>query len=109
MSRRRKLTCLAVLVMLLLASVYLVSLFRSPTGELLVDSNPPGSVIFLDGQRRGVTPQSFVLSTSDPHEVYVESAGRRYGPHRISLLPGEKRVLSVSSDPQPTRKRLPGN
>jgi hypothetical protein len=63
-------------------------------GSVVIDSRPAGAVVFIDGQRAGVTPLTITLGAGD-HTVRMEHAGYRSVTTRIDVKAGERARVAV--------------
>jgi hypothetical protein len=83
-ARKRVIAAAAVLVLIASASTFAARLyFRAPaapaptTGRLVVNTNPPGVRIAIDGQDRGTSPLRLELNSGDHVVDVVSASGRR--------------------------------
>ena len=67
-----------------------------PEAELLVESLPSGAEIFLDGERRGVTPARVRLKKIAPVRVRVSHRGYRDAEATGQWLPGDTEIVRLS-------------
>ena len=65
--RNRAAVAAAVLVAIVTAGVFAIKSYARvpPTGELVVNSNPDGVEVFINGKKHGTTPITLVLPTGD--------------------------------------------
>ena len=65
--RNRAAVAAAVLVAIVTAGVFAIKSYARvpPTGELVVNTNPDGVEVFIDGKKRGSTPITLELPTGD--------------------------------------------
>jgi PEGA domain-containing protein len=65
--RNRAAVAAAVLVAIVTAGVFAIKSYARvpPTGELVVNTNPDGVQVFIDGKKRGMTPITLELPTGD--------------------------------------------
>jgi hypothetical protein len=79
------------------------------TGDVSIDSNPPGAEILIDGKPSGVTPHTAALDAGS-HTITISKAGHTAVTRTIEVAAGQKATvavgltelaatLSVSSDP----------
>jgi len=64
-----------------------------PEAELLVESLPSGAEIFVDGERRGVTPARVRTKQIAPVRIRVSHPGYRDVESTGQWLPGDKEIL----------------
>ena len=64
-----------------------------PEAELLVESLPSGAEIFVDGERRGVTPARVRMKNIAPARIRVSHAGYRDSEATGQWLPGDTEIL----------------
>jgi hypothetical protein len=69
---------------------------RVPEAELLVESLPSGAEIFVDGERRGVTPARVRMKNIAPVRIRVSHPGYRSAETTGQWLPGDSEVLRFS-------------
>lgn len=76
----------------LTAGTYLTSMeSRSGgTGRLMVNSNPSGAIVTIDGRSRGTTPMSMALLPGEHHLEVISESGRHSEP--VYVLPNESIV-----------------
>jgi len=67
-----------------------------PEAELLVESLPSGAEIFIDGERRGVTPARVRTKEIAPIRIRVSHAGYRDAETTGQWLPGDTEILRFS-------------
>jgi len=67
-----------------------------PEAELLVESLPSGAEIFVDGERRGVTPARVRTKEIAPIRIRVSHAGYRDAETMGQWLPGDTEILRFS-------------
>ena len=67
-----------------------------PEAELLVESLPSGALIFVDGERRGVTPARVRTKGIAPVRIRVSHAGYRDAETEGQWLPGDTEILRFS-------------
>ena len=67
-----------------------------PEAELLVESLPSGAEIFVDGERRGVTPARVRTKEIAPVRIRVSHAGYRDAETMGQWLPGDTEILRFS-------------
>jgi len=67
-----------------------------PEAELLVESLPSGAVIFVDGERRGVTPARVRTKNISPVRIRVSHTGYRDAEATGQWLPGDTEILRFS-------------
>jgi hypothetical protein len=67
-----------------------------PEAELLVESLPSGAEIFVDGERRGVTPARVRTKNIAPVRIRVSHAGYRDAEATGQWLPGDTEILRFS-------------
>ena len=67
-----------------------------PEAELLVESVPSGAEIFIDGERRGVTPARVGIKQIAPVRIRVSHAGYRDAEATGQWLPGDTEILRFS-------------
>ena len=72
-------------------------------GALTVDSDPPGSVVFVDGQEIGETPVELARLRVGSHVVRIERDG--YDRWTAAVLVAADRQTSVSAKLQALRGR----
>ena len=64
-----------------------------PEAELLVESLPSGAEIFVDGERRGVTPARVRMKDIRPVRIRISHAGYRDAESAGQWLPGDTEIL----------------
>ena len=64
-----------------------------PEAELLVESLPSGAEIFVDGERRGVTPARVRMKNIAPVRIRVSHPGYRDAETTGQWLPGDTEIL----------------
>ncbi len=67
-----------------------------PEAELLVESLPSGAEIFVDGERRGVTPARVRTKNIAPLRIRVSHPGYRDAEATGQWLPGDTEILRFS-------------
>jgi hypothetical protein len=67
-----------------------------PEAELLVESLPSGAEIFVDGERRGVTPARVRMKDIAPVRIRVSHSGYRDAETAGQWLPGDTEILRFS-------------
>ena len=67
-----------------------------PEAELLVESLPSGAEIFVDGERRGVTPAHVRMKDIAPVRIRVSHSGYRDAETAGQWLPGDTEILRFS-------------
>ncbi len=67
-----------------------------PEAELLVESLPSGAEIFVDGERRGVTPARVGTRNIAPVRIRVSHAGYRDAEATGQWLPGDTEIVRFS-------------
>ncbi|MHB1024791.1 MAG: PEGA domain-containing protein [Desulfobacteria bacterium] len=67
-----------------------------PEAELLVESLPSGAEIFVDGERRGVTPARVRMKNISPVRIRVSHPGYRDAETAGQWLPGDTEILRFS-------------
>ena len=67
-----------------------------PEAELLIESLPSGAEIFVDGERRGVTPARVRTKVIGPVRIRVSHAGYRDAETAGQWLPGDTEILRFS-------------
>ena len=67
-----------------------------PEAELLVESLPSGAEIFVDGERRGVTPARVRTKNITPVRIRVSHPGYRDAGTTGQWLPGDTEILRFS-------------
>ena len=67
-----------------------------PEAELLVESLPSGAEIFVDGERRGVTPARVRTKNIDTVRIRVSHTGYRDAEATGQWLPGDTEILRFS-------------
>jgi hypothetical protein len=67
-----------------------------PEAELLVESLPSGAEIFVDGERRGVTPARVRTKNIAPVRIRVSHPGYREAETTGQWLPGDTEILRFS-------------
>ncbi|MBI1741778.1 DUF4384 domain-containing protein [Candidatus Acetothermia bacterium] len=65
------------------------------TAFLLIESNPSGAQVFLNGQARGATPASFLLAAG-AYQILLRAPNCQDFFANIVLAPGEQRRLSAT-------------
>jgi serine/threonine protein kinase len=85
--RRRRTVAAALFVTIasmatLTAGTYLTSIEAPPggVGRLMVNSNPPGAVVNVDGRARGTTPTALPLLPGEHRLEVISASGRRSEP-----------------------------
>jgi hypothetical protein len=77
------------------------------TGELFVDSDPPGASVSVDGEFRGETPLGVTTSGgAAPHTVLVSLDGFRPVEQQVTVAPGGSERLSLRLEPLPAALKL---
>ncbi len=64
-----------------------------PEAELLIESLPSGAEIFVDGERRGVTPARVRMKNIAPARIRVSHAGYRDAETTGQWLPGDAEIV----------------
>jgi len=64
-----------------------------PDTELLIESLPSGAEIFVDGERRGVTPARVRIKSTAPVRVRVSHPGYRDAEATGQWIPGDTEIL----------------
>jgi len=67
-----------------------------PEAELLVESLPSGAQIFVDGERRGITPARIRTKIIGPVRIRVSHPGYRDAEMMGQWLPGDTEILRFS-------------
>jgi hypothetical protein len=67
-------------------------------GQILVNTDPRGVVVKVDGQPRGLSPVS-VQAAPGTHEVRLEMGGFKAVTRKVSLRPGRDAVVSATMQP----------
>jgi hypothetical protein len=67
-----------------------------PEAEILVESLPSGAEIFVDGERRGVTPARVRTKNISPVRIRVSHPGYRDAETTGQWLPGDTEILRFS-------------
>ena len=67
-----------------------------PEAELLVESLPSGAQIFVDGERRGITPARVRTKNIGPVRIRVSHPGYRDAETTGQWLPGDTEILRFS-------------
>lgn len=67
-----------------------------PEAELLIESLPSGAEIFVDGERRGVTPARVRTKNIAPIRIRVSHTGYRDAEATGQWLPGDTEILRFS-------------
>ncbi|MGA8752468.1 PEGA domain-containing protein [Candidatus Deferrimicrobium sp.] len=67
-----------------------------PEAELLVESLPSGAEIFVDGERRGVTPARVRMKNIAPVRIRVSHPGYRDAETTGQWLPGDTEIVRFS-------------
>ena len=67
-----------------------------PEAELLIESLPSGAEIFVDGERRGVTPARVRTKNTAPVRIRVSHPGYRSAEKTGQWLPGDSEILRFS-------------
>jgi TonB family protein len=77
---------------------------RRDGGVVMLESDPPGASVFLDGTRVGVTPLPELQAPFGVHEVRIEAPRREPATLRLELSPERPlRALTVSLAPEHPR------
>jgi formylglycine-generating enzyme required for sulfatase activity len=69
-------------------------------GRLLVESDPAGASISVDGDFHGTTPTTMTLSSVEQHEVQLTKPGYTTTTRSVTLAPDEERALVLKLTPQ---------
>lgn len=56
---------------------------RGAEQKILVDSNPQGASVTIDGYDCGITPQYILLERKQPHQVLIEKPGYQTSAHYL--------------------------
>ena len=67
---------------------------RLTTAMIMIESNPPGGMIMIDGNEMGPTPANLQVNEGT-HEVSVELAGYRVGTETINVIGGQNQTVSL--------------
>jgi hypothetical protein len=67
-----------------------------PEAELLIESLPSGAEIFVDGERRGITPTRVRTKKIEPVRIRVSHPGYRDAETTGQWLPGDTEILRFS-------------
>lgn len=73
---------------------------RPTTGQVHLDSQPPGAAVTVDGEFRGETPLALEAAPGAEHVVVVSKPGHEPATLRLTLRPGEERRESVALEPR---------
>jgi len=68
----------------------------TPEAELLVQSLPPGTQIFVDGEKRGTTPARVRIASPGPHRIRLAHPGYRDATREGQWLPGDFEILDFT-------------
>ena len=71
-------------------------------GRLVVQTDPPGAVIFVDGDAVGAAPREIELSAGR-HEIAAEAPGHIRGARTVTSVAGVQERLQLRLIPQATR------
>ena len=86
----RALTVMASVLIVGLVLTGCATVLQGTSQSIMVDSDPRGATVFVDGQQRGITPTSFTLQKGRREQVIrVERDGYRV----------QQRPLTTSYDP----------
>lgn len=86
----RALTVMASVLIVGLVLTGCATVLQGTSQSIMVDSDPRGATVFVDGQQRGITPTSFTLQKGRREQVIrVEHDGYRV----------QQRPLTTSYDP----------
>lgn len=75
------------------------------TRKLVVDSEPQGAAVWLDGSHRGATPLALTLGTDGEHDVEVRHHGYLAWTTRVPAGAGEHRI-DARLEKQPTGRLI---
>jgi len=78
----------------------LPTVFLAPSdGNLVLESEPSGALVTVDGTFRGTTPLDLELPPGAPHEVTFSKAGYTPWGETVTLQPGNRTELSPTLSP----------
>lgn len=74
---------------------------RAPAGSLEITSDTEGAVVYLDGRRLGLAPQTETALAPGRYQVRVERFGREPFERDVEIRAGEERILRAALEPVP--------
>jgi sugar lactone lactonase YvrE len=74
----------------------------SPSGTIIVTSNPAGADVFIDAVLRGTTPATFTDLTPGTHSVTVSKIGYLGSYSTITVSPQQPSTVEVTLQPLPS-------
>lgn len=92
---------ITVLVLVLAVTGLLPGCGRNVPAKLLVESEPKGAVVFLDGTEIGTTPATFESLKPGRRRVTLTYPGYREWSTEVELLPGKEHKVSANLSPLP--------
>jgi hypothetical protein len=66
------------------------------TGSLVIDSQPPGATVFIDGKQVGTTPLQLRAVDAGSHVVRLERAGHNRWTSAVRIVAGEQIKVSAA-------------
>lgn len=98
---RMRIALITVLILALTVAVLLPGCTSNSPAKLLVESEPKGAMVFLDGTELGKTPATFEGIKPGKRQLTLTYPGYREWSTQVELLPGKEHTISVSLSPLP--------
>ena len=71
------------------------AVLQRSTGSLMVESNPPNAIIFVDGKEIGHTPEIIMSSAKGTHTIEVRMDGYDIWKKTLDIEPGEEKSVTA--------------
>ena len=71
------------------------AVLQRSTGSLMVESNPPNAIIFVDGKEIGHTPEIIMSSAKGTHAIEVRLEGYDIWKKTLDIEPGEEKSVTA--------------
>lgn len=73
---------------------------QAADGHIIIDSQPDGASVRIDGIFQGVTPLELPLSSNIEHRIQVSKSGHISSEQGITLKPAASQVLKITMKPE---------
>ncbi|MDP6924569.1 MAG: PEGA domain-containing protein [Candidatus Scalindua sp.] len=73
----------------------ITAVLQRSTGSLMVESNPPNAIIFVDGKEIGHTPEIIMSSAKGTHAIEVRMEGYDVWKQTVDIVPGDEKSLTA--------------